>query len=209
MKNSMKRVIVLAAVIGLFINVTPAFAASRKAKEEARRECRQRFGGTSELYRVDKKNGYAYCRTGYRVEKFPFRWPKVKKDKILEQPIQTYNPPAVERVETPSILVPCHDCEGKLRQEPAPILGKVELRRTEDTTSASTRPEMPVAHPTLPATSEETITKPTRDELIARYGRGLFEQAETICVKRSGSGSMVEFIDEKSWQVVCSDRSEP
>lgn len=207
----MKPSILVPVVFVLVVVISPALAASGKAKDEARRGCKRNFGGTSELVRVDKDSGFAYCRTGRRTEKFPFRWTSAKKVKPPQETLRTFGPAA----KAPAEPVACQDCDRKPEQQPTLPPGKVNLPPTEVATPQESVPAPPVVQPELPTakvptaqpglTSTETavITRPTREQLMVRYGRDLFEQAERICLKQNGAGATVDFIDEKNWKVVC------
>lgn len=205
----MKPSILVPIAFGLVIAMTPAHAASGKAKEEARRGCKRNFGGTSELLRIDKEAGYAYCRTGRLVEKFPFRRQNSKKDQPQEQAARTPAPaPKIQAPPQTRPPVPCQDCEEKPGQQSTSLPEKAVLPPVEETPPVITVPEVPAAPPVQPEAVTVTTAKPTREELISRYGVGLLEQAERICVKRNGPGATVDSIDEKSWQVVCSKPSQ-
>lgn len=205
----MKPSILVTVSFSIVIAMTPALAASGKAKDEARRGCKRNFGGTSELLLIDKEAGYAYCRTGRLVEKFRFRWQKSKKVQPREQAARTPAPASKAEVppQTRSPL-PCQDCEEKPGQQSTSLPDKAVLLPVDEKPPVFTVPEVPAAPPAQQGAVTVTTAKPTKEELISRYGVGLLEQAERICVKRNGPGATVKSIDEKSWQVVCSKRSQ-
>jgi hypothetical protein len=219
-----KRLLGLILSVALIVDITNALAASDKAKQRARRECIKKFGGTTELLRVDKNSGYIYCRNRRQVERIPLqivnnKKPKPKTDTAEEQP-----PQAADSSGATKSTKPCQNCSGQNDDEVASKPGANldprstpmdansrtppnALEQCQDCAARGDRQDTPVPgsnasrQPQVPST--EVVSAPEDVGISLQYPPKVLEQARTICIKQYGPKSDIDYIDPQSWNVVC------
>lgn len=202
MKNAISCAILVSVGLGMF----PALAYGGKAKQAARQLCISRLGGTAEFVMLDKARGYVVCRDpkDRRNVRIPFRKPAPAEQTAKSTtPPATAQKPVVPPVVAASPPVSGDECQGcgvqtDIQRAPVPV-----VVQPLPPVQAPAPVEQGAVKRTPPSPPAVASTRPAQQGSQTRFDSGLLEQALRLCVKQYGPLAKVDYIDDKTWEVVC------